>query len=234
MLKRLLSNKRILGVVVCALVLVVAFVVYQGSMKQQAHRDIRRTEKSIKERQPRETGSRSAESGHYHSDGTYHTGSHETTSGTTAPSAEGKRSGIDPERVIWTGKPLREVSAPDPLSPAERKARNAKIQALNTEIEQLWRVIEAQTVEWNEHVDKYPKISRERRAILAEMNALPTAQDWTAEERARYNALSKRFEELDDLSDKIFSTSDRMQEENRLLLEKRDALEAELSALRRQ
>ncbi len=233
MLKRLLSNKRILGVVVCALVLVVAGVVYERSVKQQAQRDIRRTEKIVKERQRQETGSQSAESGHYHSDGTYHTGSHEAPADTTAPSEEVEKSGIAPESVIWTGKPLREISAPDPLSPAERNARNAKIQTLNTQIQKLKRITEAQTNEWLEHLKKYPKISREKKAISAELRALRAAEDWTVEERARYDALSKRFEELGDLIDKIFSTSDRMQEENLQLLEKRDALEAERDALRR-
>ncbi len=233
MLKQLLSDKRILGGLICVLVLVVAGVVYERSVKRQARRDIQRPEKIVKERQPRETGSQSAESGHYHSDGTYHTGSHEAPADTTAPSAEGKRSRIAPGDVIWMGKPLREVSAPDPLSPAERNARNAKIQTLNTQIQKLKRITEAQTNEWLEHLKKYPKISREKRAILAEKDKLLAVEDWTAEERARYDALSKRFEELNDLSDKRRAISEQMQEENLQLLEKRDALEAELSALRR-
>ncbi len=234
MLKQLLSDKRILCGFICALVLVVTSLVYQGSVKRQVHRDIQRTEKIVKERQRQETGSQPTENGHYHSDGTYHTGSHETPSGMTAPSKEVERSGIAPESVIWTGKPLREVSAPDPLSPAERKARNAKIQALNTEIKQLVRATRAHMHKYNEQVDKYPKIRQEIKAISTELDTFPAAEDRTTEQQTRYDTLLKRYLELENLADEVLTIANEMREESRQLLENLDPLETELSALRRQ
>ncbi len=232
MLKQLLSDKRILCGFICVLVLVVAGVVYERSVKQQAQRDIRRTEKIVKERQHRETGSQSAENGHYHSDGTYHTGSHEAPADTTAPSGDGKRSSIAPERVIWTGKPLREVSAPDPLTPAERKARNAKIQALNTQIQKLRRITQAKTVECDERINETDKTLSEIDTISAELRALHITEDSTAEEQARHDALLKRYLELHNLARERNVIAKQTLEEKRALLENLDALEAKLSALR--
>ncbi len=233
MLKQLLSDKRILCGFICVLVLVVGGVVYERSVKQQARRDIRRTEKIVKERQRQETGSQPTESGHYHSDGTYHTGSHEAPAGTTAPSEEGKKSGIAPERVIWTGKPLREVSAPDPLSPAERKARNAKIQALNIQIQKLRGVTEAKTVECDERIKASSKILREREAISAELDAFLVAEDRTAEEQARFDALLKQYLELRNLFHEKHAIAKQTLEEKRTLLENLYRLETDRDALRR-
>ena len=128
MFKRLLSDNRLFYGLVCLLVFIAGGVIYLQVVKSHARRDVQRTQKSVKQRYTPQTGEaepQSAEGGHYHSDGTYHVGSHESeTPSATPPTTPQPTQSREAVNVAQVRPPVPDVAAatpsqqPSPQTPA--------------------------------------------------------------------------------------------------------------------
>ena len=78
MFKQLFSDNRIFIAAVCLLVFLAGGLIYLIVVKSHARRDVQRTQKIVEQLQTPKTERQPAPGGHYHADGTYHVGSHET------------------------------------------------------------------------------------------------------------------------------------------------------------
>ena len=239
MLKQLLSDNRIFTAVVCLLVFIAGGLLYLQTVKQEASRDIQRTQEIVKQRYTPQTGEvapPTAPGGHYHPDGMYHVGSHEaeTPSATTPTNPQTGATPADITARIWTGKPLREVSSPDSLSPEERKARDAKIQKLIAEYKALKRVSQPLTTQAMKLNDEtLLTIMPKQDAIRAEQAAVRADTSLSAEEKERLTAdLDKQYDALMAVRDANREKSQALNEEAIRLVEKQSAILEELNVLR--
>ena len=239
MLKQLLDDNRIFSALVCVLVFIASGLLYLQTLKHQAKRDVQRTQENVQQMQTPQPQTQPAETGggHYHPDGTYHVGPHDahTPPATTTPATPqtGTTTTPDPKTVTWTGKPLREMSSPDTLSPEERKARDAKIQKLNTEIEALRRLSASRINQASKLNDEHLLILTPKRdAIEAEIDALRADTSLSAAEKQRLRAaLDKQYDELTAVMTAKMDKSRALNNEGRMLSEKRIALRIERDAL---
>ena len=80
MWKQLLSDNRLFTAAVCLLVFIAGGLLYLQTVKQEAKRDVQRTQEIVEQRQTPQPQTQPAETGggHYHADGTYHAEPHQT------------------------------------------------------------------------------------------------------------------------------------------------------------
>ena len=237
MFKQLLSDNRIFGAMVCVLVFIAGGLIYLQTVKHQATQDIQRTQKIVEQRSTPQTGEvapQLAPGGHYHPDGTYHVGPHETESATTPTPPQPGATQADITARTWTGQPLRETSSPDLLSLEERKARDAKIQKLTAEYEALKRVSQPLTTQVMKLQEEREEISRKQEELIAEIDVIRANENLSAQEKECLEAENtKQFNELSDLSKAKGDKSKALNAEEIMLVEKQGALLEELQALRR-
>ena len=94
MFKQLLSDNRLFTAAVCLLVFIAGGLLYLQTVKQEANRDVQRTQEIVKQQLPPKTEAKplppgeTAETGHWHGD-VWHTGRHDSP-------AEGQRIAQEP------------------------------------------------------------------------------------------------------------------------------------------
>ena len=243
MFKQLLSDNRVFAGIVCLLVFIAAGLVYLDHVKSQANRDVQRTQENVKQWNARRNPQAQTEAGgHYHPDGTFHVGPHESDApsetATTPVAPQTDTTAATPQGDIsarmWTGKPLRETLSPGTLSDADFRARDAEIQRLSAERTALNRRGESKVTHVRKLLKEDDEISRQRKALRAERAALPPKADRTAEEQARYDALFKQSLELSDRSRELSAESKALIAETEQLFEKVDTLSEQIEVLRAQ
>ena len=88
MFKKLLSDNRIFGAIVCVLVFIAGGLLYVQFVQRQASRDIQRTQDILEQRDTPQTGEAEPQTeagGHFHADGTWHAEPHAPATPKPAP-----------------------------------------------------------------------------------------------------------------------------------------------------
>lgn len=240
MFKQLLSDNRIFAGLVCLLVFIAVGLVYLNRVKRQSARDIQRTQERVKRLETRQTEAQPDSGGHYHPDGTYHAGPHEThTPSVSMPDAKPETAGngeTDISGRMWTGTPLRETLAPGTLSDAEFRARDAEIQRLHAEYKALERRTDRRISQVRKlHDEQLLTLIPQRNAIREERRAVRANESLAeAEKEQRLAALDKQYNELVAVMDAKMDTSRALNAEATHLSEELKGLSEQIAVLRAQ
>ena len=191
MFKKLLSNNRIFGAIVCVMVFIAGGLLYLQFVQRQAARDIQRTQEIIKQQQTPKTrtAAHTEDGGHWHGD-EWHAEPHPETPGVSAGEAEPhtpQNTSEDTDEV--QGGPVgaqprnAQIDAPNQESSAPTQESSARMQAFHKE-HRAWRE------KYHELIDQFSQLDHEMR------------EDWfpkTVEEWKQYNANPEMWRKYNEL-----------------------------------
>ncbi|MDE0424264.1 MAG: hypothetical protein OXN25_05305 [Candidatus Poribacteria bacterium] len=236
-------NKKIWLPILIVLLIVIGIGVWRGQQAaNQAPIKVYKPVEVEKTEVPPKVNDETAQGGHFHEDGTFHTEPHEANGMETPTSGEAASERNDPldESGASGAGSQREGVALDPLTSEERKALEAKIQQLRTEYNALARISQPKTTQSRKLLKEAKELQRKQEVLSAEMSAIRTDKWLLKKDKWLLNKEKERreaplFEEWKQLGDLVTSKIDRsevLDTEVIKLLEQQKAISKEIEALR--
>ncbi|MDE0424694.1 MAG: hypothetical protein OXN25_07495 [Candidatus Poribacteria bacterium] len=231
-------NKKLWLPILIVLLIVIGIGVWRGQqVSEQAPIKVYKPVEVEDTEVPPKVDDETAQGGHFHEDGTFHTEPHEANGMETPTSGEAaseRNDTLDAPSASGTGS-QREGVALDPLTSEERKALEAKIQQLRVEYNALTRVSDPKITQSRKLLKEAKELQRKQEVLSAEMSAIRTDKWLLKKEKERREA--PLFEEWKQLGDLVTSKIDRsevLDTEVIKLLEQQKAISKEIEALRGQ